>query len=219
TAGRDRARHYPRLAPHPSRRAALQPRCQAARADAGRAARPAQGRRRVRGLRDPRPGGGAGPVRPDRGDERRAHRRDRHAARAVPRAQDPLRGVVPGAGRAVRGHGTAAGREYRHGDRSGGGRGHAGSAGRKLRPGAAGGHGAASPRRGWREPVRGSADPIDLQRPPRHLRDRARRWAPHLGAGATLYPVRGRLRAHRGTPARSPRAGHGRHAARGSTVM
>ena len=62
-----------------ARRAARRPRPQAAQADAGRAqGDPARGRDHVR-LRDPRPGGGADDVRPDRGHERRRRAAVRHA--------------------------------------------------------------------------------------------------------------------------------------------
>ena len=46
-------------------------------------------------LRDPRPGGGADHVRPAGGDERRAHRADRHAAGGVRVAGRCLRGRLP----------------------------------------------------------------------------------------------------------------------------
>ena len=59
------------------RRAAVQPRRQAARRHADRAARAAAPARRHLALRDARPRGGAGDVRPDRGHARRADRADR----------------------------------------------------------------------------------------------------------------------------------------------
>jgi ABC-type Fe3+/spermidine/putrescine transport system ATPase subunit len=61
------------------RRAALQPRRQAARRDAGRAARAAAPARHHLGLCHARPGGGARHLRPGDRDERRRDRADRHA--------------------------------------------------------------------------------------------------------------------------------------------
>ena len=70
-----------------ARRAARRARPEAAPADAGRAqADPARGRDHVR-LRDPRPGGGALDVGPDRGDERRA----RSSSAGLPRRSTSTR--------------------------------------------------------------------------------------------------------------------------------
>ena len=64
-----------------ARRAAGRARPQAPRGDARRAARHPAPRRHHHGVRHPRPGGGARALRPDRGDERRADRAARRAAR------------------------------------------------------------------------------------------------------------------------------------------
>ena len=73
------------------RRAALQPRRQTARADAGRAEEAAQPAQHHCDLRDPRPGRGDDAGRPRRGDEGRAGAAGRRAARALQRAGQPLR--------------------------------------------------------------------------------------------------------------------------------
>ena len=74
-----------------ARRAARRPRPQAARGDAGRAqGHPAPGRDHLR-LRDPRPGGSAHDVRPDRGVQRRPDRAGRQPGRGLRAAGHPVR--------------------------------------------------------------------------------------------------------------------------------
>ena len=73
------------------RRAAVQSRRQAARRHAHRVARAAAPARRHLGLCDARPRGGAGDVRPHRGDARRTDRADRHAGRHLQPAAQRLR--------------------------------------------------------------------------------------------------------------------------------
>ena len=78
----------------PVRRAAVEPRRQAARRDARRdqgAAPAAEDDDRVR---DARPGRGDDDGRPDRRHARRAHRADRHAARALRPSRQPVRRAV-----------------------------------------------------------------------------------------------------------------------------
>ena len=80
SARRHGPRHRAQSQGVPVRRAAVQPRRQAARADAHRdQARAPEGEDHDR-LRDPRPGRGDDACRPRRGDEPGAHRADRHAA-------------------------------------------------------------------------------------------------------------------------------------------
>ena len=75
-----------------ARRAARRARPQAAQADAGRAqADPARGRDHVH-LRDARPGGGAGDVRPDRGHARRRGRAARRAGGDLRAPRQAVRG-------------------------------------------------------------------------------------------------------------------------------
>ena len=86
------AGHRPQAVGLPLRRAALQPRRQAARADARRdhqAAAPAEDHHH---LRHPRPGRGDDHGRPHRGDEGRHPAAGRHAAGALRAARQPLRG-------------------------------------------------------------------------------------------------------------------------------
>ncbi len=75
----------------PDGRAALQPRRQAARADAGRDQAPAEGDRHHHRLRHPRPGRGDDDGRPHRGDEPRPARAGRHARGALRPAGQPVR--------------------------------------------------------------------------------------------------------------------------------
>ena len=75
----------------PVRRAAVEPRRQAARADAHRDQEGAPEGHDDDGLRDARPGRGDDPRRPRRRDERRADRADRHAQRGLPQPEDPVR--------------------------------------------------------------------------------------------------------------------------------
>ncbi len=115
-AGRARPLHRAPPAGVPVRRAALQPRRQAARADAGRAQAPARARRHDLDLRHPRPGRGDDARRSGGGDARRPRAAGRHAARdlfgagvALRRrlhrlARDELhRGRARGPGRRARG--------------------------------------------------------------------------------------------------------------------
>ena len=90
-ARRARPRHRARSGGLPVRRAALQPRRQAARADAGRAQEAARAAGRHLGLRHARPGRGDDPGRPRRGDEGRRGPAGRRAARALQHAGQPLR--------------------------------------------------------------------------------------------------------------------------------
>ena len=76
-------RHRLQPAPAAARRAVRRARPQAARADAARGAPPAAPARPHHALRHPRPGGGAGPVRPHRGDEQG---RDRSRSPRRPRS-------------------------------------------------------------------------------------------------------------------------------------
>ena len=75
----------------PDGRAAVEPRRQAARADPHRAGRAADAARRHDGLRHPRPGRGDDDGPPGRGAQGRHPAAGRHAARAVPRARQPVR--------------------------------------------------------------------------------------------------------------------------------
>ena len=100
-------------------RAALEPRREAARADAHRARRAAAAARRDDRLRDPRPGRGDDDGRPRRGAARRRPAAVRHAGDALPRAGQPVRrrihrlaGDEPAARRANR-----AGRDRRRQNR------------------------------------------------------------------------------------------------------
>ena len=79
-ARRARARDRARAAAAAARRAAVQSRRAAARRDALRAQAPAEQDRHHHGLCHPRPVGGAGAVRPDRGDRPGPHPADRLAA-------------------------------------------------------------------------------------------------------------------------------------------
>ena len=86
-----RPRHRARSQGLPVRRAALQPRRQAARADAGRAQEAARAAGRHLDLRHPRPGRGDDAGRPRGGDEGRRGPAGRRAARALQHAGQPLR--------------------------------------------------------------------------------------------------------------------------------
>jgi sn-glycerol 3-phosphate transport system permease protein len=87
----DGPRHRARAGGVPVRRAALQPRRQAARADARRAAGPAQAPRYHQPLRHARPGRGDDARAPHDRDERRPCRADRRAARGLRPAGHHLR--------------------------------------------------------------------------------------------------------------------------------
>ena len=94
-AGRAGAGDRARAARAAARRAAGRAGRAAARGPAGRAqAHPGDARDHVR-LRHPRPGRGADDERPRRGDEGRARRAVRRAARALRAARDRLRGELP----------------------------------------------------------------------------------------------------------------------------
>ena len=82
-ARRHRPRHGARAGGVPVRRAAFQPRRQAAQPDAHRDQAAAAPARRHDDLRHPRPGRGDDAGRQDRGAERRSGRPDRHAARSL----------------------------------------------------------------------------------------------------------------------------------------
>ena len=94
-AGRHRPGHRARRAAVPVRRAAVQPRCAAARRDARRDQAAAPGDRQDHDLRDPRPDRGDDPGRPDRPARDGRDRAAGLAARPV-RASDPLRRRLPG---------------------------------------------------------------------------------------------------------------------------
>ena len=116
-AARVRARAGARAEDPAARRAAVQPRRQAARADAGRAQAAAEAARHHHGLRHPRPVRGAGAVRRDRRVQFRQDHPARHAAGDLPAAQEPVRRRLHrlrqlpqgqgqgGAGGRARGHG------------------------------------------------------------------------------------------------------------------
>src|SRR6266542_2659341 len=78
----------------PLRRAAVQPRRAAARADARGDPAPAEGSRHHRGLRDPRSGGSHGHLRPDRRDAPGRHRPGGQRGDALPSARVRVRGPV-----------------------------------------------------------------------------------------------------------------------------
>ena len=84
-------RHRAQSESVPVRRAAVEPRRQAARADAHRDQARASDGEDHHGLRHPRPGRGDDAGRPRRGHERRRHRADRHAAGSLSSSQDALR--------------------------------------------------------------------------------------------------------------------------------
>ena len=90
-ARRHRPRHRARPQGLPVRRAALQPRCRAARAHAHRDRPPAQGTEDDDRLCDARPGGGDDAGRQDRGAARRRGRPGRFAADALRRSGQSLR--------------------------------------------------------------------------------------------------------------------------------
>ena len=90
-ARRHGPRHRARSAGVPVRRAAVQPRRQAARADAHRDQGAAPAAQDHDGLRHPRPDRGDDHGRQDRGDARRPGRADRRAARALRPAGQPVR--------------------------------------------------------------------------------------------------------------------------------
>ena len=84
-------RHRARSAGVPVRRAAVEPRCQAARADAHRDQGAAPAAQDHDGLCHPRPDRGHDHGRPDRGDARRPGGADRRAARALRPPAQPVR--------------------------------------------------------------------------------------------------------------------------------
>ena len=92
-ARRHGPRHRARARGVPVRRAAVEPRCQAARADAAGDQAAAAAAGHDLDLRDPRPARGDDAGRPARGDERRQDRADRHArwtsTAARPRPSSP----------------------------------------------------------------------------------------------------------------------------------
>ena len=90
-ACRDGARHRARAAGVPHGRAAVEPRREAARADAGRDPRPPAPPRRDDALRHPRPGGGDDARRPRRGHARRAATAGRSSAGALREARQRVR--------------------------------------------------------------------------------------------------------------------------------
>ncbi len=94
-AGRARAHAGDRARGAAARRAAVKPRCQAARRDALGAAAVAAQARHHRDLRHPRPGGSERRRRPHRGARPGPHSADRHAARALRPAGQPLRRDLP----------------------------------------------------------------------------------------------------------------------------
>ena len=77
--------------PAAARRALRRARPQAARGDAARGAAAAAAPAHHHALHHPRPGGGADPLRPHRGDERRPDRAGRHAGGGLRAAGDALR--------------------------------------------------------------------------------------------------------------------------------
>ena len=91
-ARRHGPRHRARSQGVPVRRAAVQPRRQAARADAHRDQEGAPEGPHHHGLRHPRPGRGDDAGRPRGGDERRPDRAGRHAQRPLPFAGHQVRG-------------------------------------------------------------------------------------------------------------------------------
>ena len=100
---------------HPAaRRAAVQSRRQAARAHAHRAQGIAAAHRHHLRLRHPRPGRGAGAVRPDRGDERRPAAAIRHAVRGLCPSGQPHGGRLHGPGEPGAGHGARVRNGARH---------------------------------------------------------------------------------------------------------
>ena len=90
-ARRHGPRHRAQSEGLPVRRAAVQSRRQAARADAHRDQARAPEGAHHHGLRHPRPGRGDDARRPRGGDEPRQDRADRHAERSLPSPADPLR--------------------------------------------------------------------------------------------------------------------------------
>ena len=91
-ARRHGPRHRAQAAGLPLRRAALQPRRQAARADARRDQAPPAGSRRDLDLRHPRSGRGDDALRQARGDVRRPDRAGRLPRRRLSPPRDPVRG-------------------------------------------------------------------------------------------------------------------------------
>ena len=90
-ARRHGPRHRAQAAGLPLRRAALQPRRQAARADARRDQAPPAGSRRDLDLRHPRSGRGDDALRQARGDDRRPDRAGRLPGRRLSPSRDPVR--------------------------------------------------------------------------------------------------------------------------------
>ncbi|CAN0626571.1 protein of unknown function [Burkholderia multivorans] len=95
-ARRDCTRARLQPARDPARRAAVEPRREAARGSTRVAARADRVARAVRAVRDPRPDGGDGDVRPHPAAARRPHRAGRHAGRAVRRAALAVYGGIHG---------------------------------------------------------------------------------------------------------------------------
>ncbi len=98
-ARRHGSRHRPQSGRLPLRRAPVQPRRQAARADAGRDQAPAPEGQDHGGLRHPRPGRGDDARRPHRHHARRPDRAGRHPARRVRAPGQHLRGRASSARR------------------------------------------------------------------------------------------------------------------------
>ncbi|CAG9188319.1 putative Uncharacterized 50.6 kDa protein in the 5'region of gyrA and gyrB [Burkholderia vietnamiensis] len=95
-ARRDRARARLQPAGDPARRAAVEPRREAARGSAGVAARTDRVARAVGAVRDARPDRGDGDVRPHPAAAQRPHRAGRHAGRAVRRTALAVHGRIHG---------------------------------------------------------------------------------------------------------------------------
>ena len=93
-ARRDGPRHRASAKSVPVRRAAVEPRCQAAHRDAGRNPQAAAPAEHHVDLRHPRPARGDDAGRYPGGDERRPGRADRQSARYLPEARDDLRRVL-----------------------------------------------------------------------------------------------------------------------------
>ncbi len=169
-ARRHGPRHRARAAGVPVRRAAVQPRRQAARADARRDPQAAQSPEGHVDLRHPRPGRGDDAGRPGGGDERRPHRADRRADPGLSPAGDALRRHL----HRLAGHEPDARqgrRRRRGGDRR---RAH------RLRPRRV--HGGGRPGSRGRHPPRGPALRVGRRWRARFrqgLRRGARRHAPH----------------------------------------
>ena len=192
-ARRDGPRDRPRAGGVPDGRAALEPRRQAPRRDAGRAREPARTPRRDDGLRHARPGRGDDAGRPGRGDAGGPDPAGRRAEDALPAAGEPLRRVVHGLARDEPRRGAARrchARVRRSADRARAG----------ARPGdVEGGDRARDPAR----VVRGCELRGSVAAAPRRRRDGAR--GPRLRRAGRL-PSRCDAGAHRGA---APRSGRG----------